>query len=482
VANQPTLKEKTAKGILWGGVSSGTVQVMSMLFGLYLSRTLAVEDYGLVAMLAIFTAIANTVITSGFTVALTNKREATHEDFNAVFWFTTFVSLIVYVILFFSAPLIARFFGHPELIPIGRVLFLSFVFGGVASVSHTVLFKQLLVKIQARIDIISVLISGIVGVLMAYFGMGYWALVIQTVLYVAVNSIIKLIIAPWHPTLQINLSPLRNMFSFSIKLFLTNAFIQINRHVFSVILGKMFGEYQSGLYAQGQKWMDMATNTLTGMINAVAHPVLVQVRDEKERLLNVFRKMLRFAAFVSFPAMFGLAFVANEFILITIGEKWLPSVPILQTLCILGTLYPIWHLYTYVLITHGKSNLFLIGNVIHGLLLIAALLITARWGIYWMVVAYVGTYFISFLYWHYYAHRLIGISVWQLLKDVMPYLGITLLVLFATYIITLPLQNIYLLLIGRIGIAVILYIVIMKLTNSVIFRESMDFLLKKKRK
>lgn len=480
MTNQPTLKEKTAKGILWGGVSSGTVQVISALFGLYLARVLDVEDYGLVGMLAIFSAIANTIITSGFTVALVNKKEPTHTDYNAVFWFTTFVSLTVYAILFFSAPFIALFFGRPELIAVGRILFLSFVFGGISSVSHTVMFKELMVKKQARIDISSALISGVVGVLMAFCGMGYWALVTQTIAYVLVNSVIKIIVAPWHPTFRIDFSPLRGMFSFSVKLFLTNIFMQVNRHIFSVILGKMFGEYQLGLYAQGQKWTDMASNTLTGMINSVAHPVLVQIREEKERLLNVFRKMIRFAAFVSFPAMFGLAFIAQEFILVTIGEKWLPSVPILQILCVLGALYPIWHLYTHVLITHGKSNLFLTGNVMQGILQILVLLIIARWGIYWMVVGYVCTYFVSLLYWHYYANRLIGIRFGQLLKDVMPYLGIVAVVFAVVWFATHWIVNPWLLLISKIVLSAGLYCLVLWLSKSVIFRESVDMLLKRK--
>lgn len=474
----PTLKEKTAKGLFWGAISNGSVQLISMLFGIYMARILDVEDYGLVGMLAIFTAIANTIITSGFTVALTNKKEIRHDDYNAVFWFTTGVSLLVYILLYFSAPLIAAFYEKPVLIPVSRLLFLSFVFGGIASVPHTVLFKQLMVKQQARIDILSVILSGTAGLIMAFKGMGFWALVWQTVLYVMINSVVKIIVAPWKPTFHFDFSPLKQMFSFSVKLFLTNIVVQINNNIFTVILGKLFGDWQLGLYSQGNKWMMMCSNILTGMVNSVAHPVLVEIREDRERQLVVFRKMIRFSAFVAFPSLLGLAFIANEFILLSIGEKWMPGVPILQILCILGAIYPIWHLYTHVLITHGKSNLFLYGNIGQGVIQIISLLITARFGIYWMVVIYVSIYFLSLLYWHYFVHRLIGMRIIYLLKDVLPYLGIVVLVFAVVWGITLPLINPWLLLISKVLLSALFYCLVLWFSGSVIFRESIGMLFK----
>lgn len=478
--SESTLKEKTAKGLFWGGISNGSIQITSMLFGLFLARMLDIEDYGLVAMLQIFIAIANTIIESGFAVALTNKIDAKHRDFNAVFWFTVFIGIAVYIILFFASPLIARFYEKPELVPIARVLFVSFMFGGAASTSNTVLFKQLMVKERARVDIITVIISGTAGVFLAYKGYGYWALVIQSVLYVSINSCIKFIIAPWKPTLQIDFSPLKEIFSFSIKLFFTNIVVQVNKNVFSMISGKIFGEWQLGLYAQGEKWMSMGSGILTGMVNSVAHPVLVQVRDDRERFLNVFRKMIRFAAFVSFPLMLGVAFIAGEFIPLALGEKWLPSVPFLQMLCLVGAVWPIWHLYTYVIISHGRSGIFLKGSIIQGVLQISSLLLVSGWGIYWMVIAYIITFYISLFYWHYYAYRLIGIRITQILADVMPYLGIVGVVFSLVWLVTLPLSNALLLLVSKIILSIIIYMVILWFGKSVIFRESIEMLLKKK--
>jgi len=477
---EPTLKEKTAKGLLWGGISNGTVLVISQLFGLFLARTLDIKDYGLMAMLQIFSAIANTIIDSGFAAALINKKNAKHEDYNAVFWFTILLSLFIYAILFFAAPWIAQFYGKPELVSLSRVIFLSFLFGGAANTSHTILMKQLKVKERARIDIFSVLLSGSIGLLMALNGFGYWALAAQTLLYVSVNSVFKFIITPWKPTLKMDFSPIKEMFSFSIKLFLTNIIVQVNKNVFTMISGRLFGAEQLGLYSQGEKWMSMASNTLTGMVNAVTHPVLVHVRDERKRLLNVFRKMLRFAAFVSFPVMLGIAFIAEEFIPLALGEKWLPSVPFLQMLCVVGAVWPIWHLYTYVIISHGKSNIFLLGNLLQGVIQIVSLLLVARLGIFWMVIAFIVTYFISLFYWHYYAHKLIGVKVGQVLKDVLPYLAIIMGVFALVWFITYPITNTLLLLICKVVLSAALYGLILWFSGSVIFRESIEMLMKRK--
>jgi O-antigen/teichoic acid export membrane protein len=476
-----TLKDKTARGLFWGGMSNGTVQLISMLFGIYLARTLDIEDYGLVGMLAIFTAIANTIINSGFSVALTNKKDAAQEDYNAVFWFGVIVSAALYIILFASAPLIARFYERPQLVLISRVLFISFLAGGIANVSHTVLYKHLMVKEQARIDIFCVILSGLVGVGMAFSGMAYWALVAQTVVYVCSNSIIKIIVAPWRPSFPVDLRPLKGMLSFSVKLFFTNIFLQINNNVLTLMLGKLFGEGTLGFYSQGNSWTTRCSSVLSGMVNAVSHPVLVQVSDERERLLRVLRKMIRFAAFISFPLMLGLGFVGGEFIPLAIGEKWLPAVPLLQVLCLQGAVAPITLLYTHILYTHGRSDLFLAGNLLQGVLQIALILLLASQGILVMVVAYVAACFLGLGYWHYQVHKMTGLTFMQLMNDVLPYLGITLLVFAAVRAVTLPIENAWLLLAAKIVLSAGGYCLILWKSKSVIFRESVEMLMKRRK-
>ncbi len=477
---EQSLKDKTAKGLFWGGVSNGVQQLLGMLFGIYLARILNAEDYGLVGMLAIFTGIAGSIINSGFTVALTNKVDATHKEYNAVFWFTFFVGLFIYILLYFCAPLISSFYGRSELTSLSRVLFLSFFFSGIASVPYTVMFKRLMVKEQAKIDVFSLLLSGIIGVFLAMKGMAYWALAIQSMVYISVNSLLKCIVSPWRPTFEFDFRPLKDMFSFSVKLFFTNVFTQINNNVFSVLLGRLYNAAQVGYYTQGYKWMSMGNTFLSGMINSVAQPVLVEVREDRERQLHVFRKMARFAAFVSFPAMLGLAFVAPEFILVTIGEKWMPSVPILQILCFLGAIYPIWILYTQILISHGKSDLYLYGNMCQGIVQLVLLCCMAGYGIKWMVITYVVTYFIFLFFWHYWVYRIIHMKIVYLAKDVLPYLLITVGVFVLVSFLIRFFSNNYTLLFLKIVLSIFLYVSILWFSRSVVFRDCVYLLIKKK--
>ena len=203
---------------------------------------------------------------------------------------------------------------------------------------------------------------------MALNGFAYYGLAVQTITYIGIGSLLKFIYAPWKPTFQIDLHPLKLMFGFSSKLILTNIFTQISNNIFSVVLGKFYNPQQLGFYSQGQKWMGMGQQLISGMINSVAQPILVQIGSDTERQKNVFRKMVRFGAFVSFPSMLGLAFTGKEFIWILLGEKWLSSVPFLQLFCIWGAVGYLWILYTNLLISYGKSDIYLYGIVLTGVL------------------------------------------------------------------------------------------------------------------
>lgn len=472
---EQSLKDKTAKGLFWGGVSNGVQQLLGMLFGIYLARVLNAEDYGLVGMLAIFSGIAGTIINSGFTVALTNKQDATQKDYNAVFWFTFLIGLLLYLMLFLLAPLISRFYGRPELTMLARVLFVSFFFSGIASVPYTVMFKRLMVKEQAKIDIASLFISGVIGVVLALNGFAYWAIALQSMSYVTINSLLKFYISPWRPTFEFDFSPLRHMFSFSVKIFLTNIFTQINTNIFSVLLGKFYDARQVGYYSQGNKWQGMGNTFISGMINSVAQPVLVSVGDDLARQRSVFRKMIRFGAFISFPVMLGLAFVGKEFICVTIGEKWLPSVPFLQLFCLWGAVTFLWNLYSNLLISHGRSNLYMWGILFVGLIQLFCVFALFPYGIYYMLSAYISVYFLGILFWHFFASRLIGLSLISVIKDISPYLLATVLSFLIAWLFTLRIEHLLVLLVLKILISALSYITIMWFGNSVIFKEMLAY-------
>jgi len=473
---EKTLKQKTAKGLFWGGISNGFQQVIGAVFGIFIARILSPDDYGMVGMLAIFIAIANTIMESGFSTALINRKEIRHEDYNAVFWFSLLAGVIMYVILFVSAPLIARFYDKPELINLSRLLFLSFLIVSAGLAHNAIMFKKIMAKERAKIDIAAVLVSGAAGIILALNGFAYWGLAIQAVSFTLIGTLLRWYYSPWKPTFTFNFAPLKEMFGFSFKLFLTNIFMQISNNIFSVLLGKFYDPKQVGYYSQGNKWVILSSTTIGGMINGVALPIFAECMDDKDRQLNIFRKMLRFGALISFPAMLGLAFIGKEFILITVGEKWLDSVLYLQLLCIWGAAAYIWLLYIYLLMSYGKSNVYLYGNIVTCILQLACAAVLFPFGIFPMLIAYVICYFISILIWHYFVNKLIGIRLWQVLKDILPYLAITAGCFFIAWFFTQNVQNIYLLCTLKIGIVATLYILIMKCSRSAIFKESMEFL------
>ena len=340
MSENQSLKEKTAKGLFWGGFSNGIQQLLNLLFGIFLARLLTPADYGMVGMLAIFSLIASSIQESGFTAALVNKKEVTHNDYNAVFWFNATISLSLYLLLFLCAPLIADFYHTPELTPLARYSFIGFFIASLGISHSAYLLRNLMVKQRALSSVIGLTVSGITGVTLAYFGFSYWGIATQSIVYVAVNTACYWHFTRWRPSLQFNFTPIKEMFGFSGKLLVTNVFNHINNNLFSVILGKFYTEKEVGYYNQANKWCGMGQLFISGMINGVAQPVLTKVSDDLERQKRVFRKMLRFTAFVSFPAMLGLGIVSEELITITITDKWYSSIPIMQILCISGA-----HLY-----------------------------------------------------------------------------------------------------------------------------------------
>ena len=365
---EQSLKEKTAKGLLWGGISNGAQQLLNLLFGIFLARLLTPSDYGMVGMLTIFSLIAGAIQESGFISALINKKDIKHEDYNAVFWFSILTGTCLYILLYFCAPVIARFFHQPELTALARYSFLGFLISSTGVAHSAYFYKNLMVKQRAILNMTALIISGTIGVTMAYNGFSYWGIATQNITYISTVMIGYWFYSPWRPSFRIDFNPLKGMISFSSKMLATNIFNHLNNNIFSIILGKFYSEKEVGYYNQANKWNYMGHSLISGMIHGVAQPVLAQVAEERERQLRVFRKMMRFTAFVSFPAMFGLSLIAPELITITITEKWMGSAMILQLLCIGGAFIPLINLCSNLVISKGKSNIYMWNAVVLGMI------------------------------------------------------------------------------------------------------------------
>ena len=476
------LKDKAAKGFLWGALNNGAMQVLNAVFGIILARILTQADYGLVGMLTIFTAIAGSLQDSGFVSALVNRRDVTHADFNSVFWFNIGISACMYIIFFVCAPWVADFYHEPLLTDLFRYYSLGFFAASFSIVPRAILFKQLKQKELAQVTVLALLVSGSVGVTMALNEMAYWGIATQGIVYTTTISLLSWIISGWRPSTRITFRPIREMIGFSSKMLVTSIFTQVNNNIFSIVLGKFYTKNEVGTYNQANKWNIMGSSMITGMVQGVAQPTFVQVGDDRERLCRAFSKMLRFTCFVSFPAMFGLALVAPEFIVLLITEKWLPSAELMRILCVGGAFLPVSTLYFNMIISQGRSSIYMWNIICQGVLLLLTVIAIhlLGGGIREMVIANVAIIVMWTGIWHWFVRRLTGFSTLQALRDIMPFLTIAALTMVATYFLTTGVSNLYLLLFSRIAIAAVIYVAALWLFGTKILRESLGFLLNRK--
>ena len=438
-----SLKTKTANGLLWGGISQGGQQLLNLIFGIFLARLLTAEDYGIVGMLTIFTLIANSLQESGFISALNRKEKATDADFNAVFWFNVLMALSIYALLFCCAPLIAMWFRTPVLVPLSRLVFLSFVISAMGTSVRAWLFRNMRVRETAIVTIVALVASGVTGVALAWNGFAYWGIAIQNLTY----CLLMTLGSWWY-------------------------------NLFSVFFGRFYGEKTVGYFNQANKWTGMGYTFLTGMVWSVTQPLFARLSDaEVERKQRVFRKMLRLTAFLSMPALFGLALIAPEFIVITITEKWLPSAELMQILCVGGAFVPLASFYSNFLVSQGKSQVYMWNTISLCLLQLVLLLLFRPLGVQVMVIAYVVANTLWLLVWHVFVHRLIRLRLRDALRDVLPFVGLATISMALAWLCAQPfIANNYLSLLVKCLVAAITYFISLRLLGAEIVKECQEFL------
>ena len=471
-----TLKEKTAQGLLWGGLNSGIQQLVGLAFGIVLGRLLSPSDYGMMAMISIFSLVATALQDSGFRTALTNIEHPKHEDYNSVFWFNIIMASSLYVILFLAAPLIGEYYHTPRVVPLCRYAFLSIVIASFGTAQSAYLFKHLRAKQQAEAGALAVILSSLTGVGMAFAGMAYWSLATQGLVYVGINTLLQWHFSPWRPSIHgITFAPVRRMFRFSCKILATTIMTHVNNNVLNILLGHYFTPRDTGNYNQAYQWNTKCYSLVQSMVAQVAQPVLVSLNGEEGRQKDVFRKMMRFTAFITFPLLFGFGLVAKEFIVTAIGEKWLASAQLIQILCLSGAAMPLSTLFSNMIISKGRSGTFFWCTFTLGLVQIATMIMIWPMGIRWMVIAYTLLNTSWLLVWLFFVRRLIGYGYWMFFCDVMPFALAAAGVMGVAYVATMPLSNMIALLITRFIIAVVLYYVVMKLARVKILAECEKF-------
>ena len=474
-----TLKEKTAKGLLWGGFSNGLQQLLGLLFGIILARRLSQADYGMIGMLAIFSAVAACMQEGGFIAALNRKKEVTQRDYNAVFWMSIITSICFYLLFFFSAPLIADFYDEPRLTSLARYSFLSFLFVSFSIAPRAYIFRNMMVRQSSIISLVSMALSGVVGIVMAYQGYAYWGLATQNIVFTLSVSLINYWFSGWRPSLHIDLSPIRDILGFSSKLIVTNIVVAANTNYLSVLLGKFYTADEVGDFTQANKWNTMGHSLITNMLYSIAQPVLTKTQNEPERQKQVFRKLLRFTAFIAFPAMLCLSLISEEFIVILITEKWLSSAQMLRVLCVAGAVMPISYLFSNLLITSGRSSAYMWSTL--GLCAVQLIVLgfCVPFGINSMVQAYAIVNILWLGVWFSLSHNEIGLSVSEAIKDISPYLILSVAIVIATWFVTRSVANLYVCLVLRVVMVAVAYCLALWVLRSTIFKEVILFITKK---
>ena len=476
-----TLKEKTARGLFWSGLSGGIQKTLNLLFGIILARLLTQSDYGMVGLLAIFSQVAGTLQEGGFINALNRRKNICDADYNAVFWFSTLTGFVLYSLLFISAPLIAHFYGIEELTALARYVFLGFLITSLGIASRAHMFRNMMVREGTIISVSSLIVSSSIGIVMAANGFSYWGIATQSIIYNLLSTGATIIVARWRPSLNVDFRPVREMFGFSSRLVMTSIVNIAKGNIFPIILGKLFTPYDVGNYTQADKWNFMGWSTIAGMCNSVGQPVFARTADNRVRQLRILRKLLRFTAFLAFPAMFGLGIVSHELIVILLTERWADAAALLQWLCIAGAFLSISAVFINLLVSHGRSDIYMWGSIALSVLMLPGMMAAAFYGIGAMIFVYVIIHIVETGLWFWFVRSETGLTVANMVSDLAPYLLLSLVLAAATMMIASPIASIYLRFVVKVVIMSTGYCLTLWALRSEICLESINYFYKRRK-
>lgn len=442
-----SLKQKSINGMLWTVSERLGVQAVQLLVQIVLARLLEPAQFGLIGMLMIFTAVAQSIMDSGFGSALIQKTDADQTDSSSIFFFNLFLGVILALVLFLTAPLIAQFYRQPALIPITRVLSLTLIINAFGLVQTSLLAKKLDFKTQMKISLLAVILSGVIGIVMAYQGFGVWSLVAQLVSKSVFQAILLWLFNDWRPTATFSLSSLKSMFTFGSKLLVSGLLDTVFNNIYQTFIGRVYSPTDLGFYSKAKSIETAATQATSSSLGQVLFPAMVHLKNDTESLRKAYRKTIRLSSFLHFPLMIGLWAIAAPLFQLLLTDKWAQSIPYFQILCIAGLLYPLHVLNLNVLKVKGRSDLFLRLEVIKRALVILSILLTYKWGIKAMLYGQIVTSLIGYVLNSFYSGHLINYSQWNQIKDLLPSFVSTLVMGIAMYLVGMSTINSHLLLI-----------------------------------
>ena len=415
-----SLKQKTTKGLLWSSVERFSNQGMSFLFSVILARMLDPSDFGIIAMITIFFAVAQSFVDSGFSNALVRKKDRREEDFSTCFYFNIGVGIIAYIVLFLIAPLVASFYNQPILSPIIRITGLGVVLNSLCVVQQALFTIKIDFKSQAKVTLSATIISGIVGVVLAYQGYGVWALVWQGVVLSLVRMGLLWLMSKWRPKAGFSKDSFHYLFGYGSKLLASGLLDTIYNNIYPIVIGKFYSPAQLGNYSRALSFAQLPSSNITSILQRVTFPVLSTIQDDIPRLQANYRRLLKLSAFIIFPLMTGLAAVAFPMIRLILTPKWEGCSLYLQIICFALMWYPIHAINLNLLQVKGRSDLFLHLEIIKKIVGVCIMCITIPLGITAMCIGMVASSLISLFINTYYTGKLINIGCLKQMRDLTP--------------------------------------------------------------
>lgn len=424
---EQSLKAKTLVGLFWSFCERIGQQCIQFVITIILARLILPEEFGLIAMIMVFTSIAAAIVDSGYGAALIQKQDSTYVDQCSVYYFNLLVSIVLASILFITSPFIAAFYESPALETLTQVMSINLVIGGLGLVQSTLLTKELNFKTQLQIGLTATILSGTIGIVLAYRGYGVWALAAQLISRNVIRLVLLWMFHSWRPGLIFSYASLKSMFPYGSRLLAAKLITTVFDNLLLIVIGKAFSMGELGYYTRAKGLQQIPVSNVAYSVGRVTFPVFSSVQEDVARLKRGVRKALKSLAMLNFPIMIGIAVVADPLVRILFTEKWLPSVPFLQLLCLVGLLHPLHGVNVNVLKATGRSDLNLRINILKNGLKLVFLIITYRWGIeailWGQVILSVLCYFVN----TYYTASLIDYPIQQQFRDMLPIFSVTVL-------------------------------------------------------
>ena len=406
-----SLKKKTVRGTFWSAVDSVSSQGVTFLVGLVLARLLIPHEYGLIGYIMILVAVFNSIVDSGFSNALIRKKDAGETDYSTAFIFNLAVSLVMVAAMVLVAVPFSRFFKEPQLVPLVRVMSVIVVINALALIQRTRLVKSVDFKTQTKASLISSVSSGAVGLAMAFGGLGVWSLVGQQISRQLINTVCLWILNRWTPSWRFSWSSFRELFGFGWKLLVSGLIDTVWKEIYQLVIGKFYSTSTLGQYTRGKQFSDIFSSNMTSIVQRVSYPVLSSIQDERERMREGYRKIIRTTMLASFVLLFGLSAVAESLLTVLIGPQWKEAAHYLQIICFAASLYPL-------------SDLFLKLEIVKKIIAVAPLLLGIFIDIDWMLWGSLATSIIAYFLNARYSGTLIGYPIRAQIKDILPSFGV----------------------------------------------------------